>query len=254
MSSSPGRGQYREVADTIRASIESGAYPRGELLPIEEQLAEQLGVHRATVNKALKVLVAEGLVRVHRGKGTFVSKIPKIRRDSAGRQRRDTREEGQARGAFDAELRRLGLTARSEVTVDQVSAPADVAERLGAEEGATVLVRRRVMFGDDEPVQMAASYFPLDIAAGSQLAEVDTGPGGAYSRLADLGHAPALFTEDVDVRPPTEDEARALRMAEDQRVYEIIRTAETATGRTVEVNVIVLPAHQWRLRFSWPAE
>ena len=152
------------------------------------------------------------------------------------------------------QLQRLGLTTQSVVTPGQVPAPAEVAGRLGVEQGATVLVRRRVMSANDIPVQLAASYFPLDIADGTQLAEADTGPGGAYSRLADLGHAPAAFTEDIDVRRPTDDEAHALRMGEDQRVYEIVRTAETAAGRIVEVNVIVLPVHQWRLRFTFPAE
>jgi GntR family transcriptional regulator len=251
--STPPRGQYREVADRIRAGINSSEYPRGELLPIEEELAETLGVHRATVNKALKLLVAEGLVRVHRGKGTIVNAIPKILRDSAGRQRRDAREEGNARGAFAAELQRLGLTARSEVTVEEVPAPAEAAERLGLDEGATVLVRRRVMFADDTPVQLAASYLPLDIVGGTQLTQTDTGPGGTYSRLSDLGHAPIVFTEDIDIRPPADGEITALRMTEDQRVYEIVRTAETASGRVVEANVMVLPAHQWRLRFTWPA-
>lgn len=252
--STPARGQYREVADRIRAGIESGAYPRGELLPVEERLAEDLGVHRATVNKALKVLLAEGLVRVHRGKGTYVNAIPKIKRDAASRQRRDVREAGEARGAFDAEMRRHGLTTRSQVTIERGPAPADVAERLSVEEEAEVLIRRRTMFADDVPVQIAASYFPLDIAEDSPLTEPDTGPGGTYSRLADLGHAPASFTEDVDVRPPSEEEIRLLRMTEDQRVYEIVREAHTAADRVAEVNVIVLPVHQWCLRYRWPAE
>jgi hypothetical protein len=35
------------------------------------------------------------------------------------------------------------------------------------------------------------------------MAERDTGPGGIYSRLADIGHGPARFTEDVSARMPT---------------------------------------------------
>ena len=38
---------------------------------------------------------------------------------------------------------------------------------------------------------------PLRLRAGSvlTLASTDPGPGGTYSRLADLGHAPATYTE-----------------------------------------------------------
>ena len=164
------------------------------------------------------------------------------------------REAGQARGAFDGELRRLGLTPRSDVDVAQVPAPADVADLLGVEEGAPVLARQRRMYANDTPVQLAMSYLPLDIAADTALASTDPGPGGIYSRLADLGHAPDTCTETARVRPPDDDEAQFLRMDPDQRVVTIQRTTRTAAGRIVEVNQITLPAHQWELVDEWPAK
>ena len=179
--------------------------------------------------------------------------MPKIKRDAAGRQRRDVREAGEARGAFEAEMRRHGLAARTQVTIERTPAPDDVAERLGVREGTEVLVRRGAMYAGDVPVQVAAGFLPLDVAEGSLLAE-DTGPGGTYSRLADLGHEPTSFVEDVDVRPPSDEEVRVLRMTEGQRVYEIVREARTSADRVVEVDVIVLPVHQWCLRYKWPAE
>jgi GntR family transcriptional regulator len=110
------------------------------------------------------------------------------------------------------------------------------------------------MYANDIPVQLATSYLPLDIVAGTALAGTDPGPGGIYSRLADLGHAPATYAETARVRPPDEDEARFLRMDPDQRVVTIQRTARTAAGRIVEVNAITLPAHQWELFYEWSAE
>lgn len=251
--SNAARGQYREVADRIRNSIEQGTYQRGELLPTEDKLADHLGVHRATVNKALKVLVAEGLVRVHRGKGTYVTEIPIIHRAAVGRQRRETREAGDARGAFDAELRALGLNPRSDVVPERAEASAEVAEALGVEEGTAVLARRRTMYANDVPVQLAVSYFLWSIAEGTPLAEVDTGPGGVYSRLAELGHAPASFTEKLRVRPPTAEEANRLKLSPDQRVMAITRVARTSDDQAIEVNDIVLPAHLWELSYEWPA-
>ena len=145
-------------------------------------------------------------------------------------------------------------TQRSDVTVTEVPAPAAVAELLGVDEGAMVLARRREMYANDLPVQMATSYIPLDIAAGTPIAETDPGPGGVYSRLAELGHAPAAFAERVQIRRPADEEARFLQMDLDQRVIAIRRTARTAAGRIVEVNLITLPAHQWELDYEWPAE
>ena len=70
---------------------------------------------------------------------------------------------------------------------------------------------------------MATSYLPLDIAAGTALASTDPGPGGTYSQLADLGHAPATYTETARVRPPDDDKTLFLHMDPDQRVVAIRR-------------------------------
>jgi GntR family transcriptional regulator len=103
-------------------------------------------------------------------------------------------------------------------------------------------------------VQLATSYLPMDIVAGTQLAEQDTGPGGTYSRLADLGYAPASFSESIRIRLPSDSESRLLRLDAEQRVITIRRLARTESGRTVEVNDMTLPAHQWELRYEWRAE
>jgi len=243
-----------QVAAAIRQAIADGEWGPGEQIPPEPELAARYGTTRATVNRALSILRTEGLIRPKQGRGTTVRALPVLRRDSVARQRRDVREQGQARGAFEGELRALGLTSRSDVDVHQVPAAAGVAELLGVEPGAAVLARQRQMYASDEPVQLATSYIPLDLAEGTPIAQTDPGPGGTYSRLAEIGHAPAVFAETVQVRQPTAEEARFLRMDLDQRVIAIRRTARTAAGRIVEVNEITLPAHQWELVYEWPAE
>jgi GntR family transcriptional regulator len=244
------RSQYRQLADQLRIAIERGEYAPGSTLPSEPELARQYEVGRLTVNRAVQILRSEGLVRVERGKGTIVRELPVLTRDAAGRQ--TIRETGQARGAFQAELEGLGLTARSDVEILEAVPPDDIAALLGTE--GKVLARRRQMYANDIPIQLATSYLPLDIASGTQLAERDTGPGGTYSRLADLGYAPAVFSETVGVRLADDAETRFLRLDVEQRVLAIRRLACTDAGRIVEVNDIVLPAHQWELVYEWRAE
>jgi GntR family transcriptional regulator len=248
------RPEYIQVAAALRDAIIQGEWAPGALMPSEPELAVRYGVTRSTVNRAMSVLRTEGLVRPERGRGTTVNQLPVIRREALARQRRDAREAGQGRGAFDGELRRLGLTPRSDVEVAEMAAPDEVAGLLGVDQGTTVLARRRRMYANDIPVQLATSYLPLDIVAGTALASADPGPGGTYSRLADLGHAPATYTETARVRPPDASEAKFLQMDPDQRVVTIQRTARTAAGRIVEVNEITLPAHQWELVYEWSAE
>ncbi len=45
----------------------------GDKLPNELELSDQLGVSRATLREALRMLIARGVLEVRRGKGTFVS-------------------------------------------------------------------------------------------------------------------------------------------------------------------------------------
>jgi GntR family transcriptional regulator len=248
------RPQYRQLADLIRFAIEEGEYAPGSELPPEDQLARLHGVSRATVNRAVLILRGEGAVRVQRGKGTVVRELPVLRREGIARQRAGARGSGEARGAFQGELARLGLAARSDVEVATEPASAEVAALLGIEPGSQVVTRRRRMYGNDVPVQLATSFLPADIARGTALASVDPGPGGIYSRLADLGYEPVRFSESVRVRLPAEDEASFLVMDAEQRVLTVRRFALAATGRVVEVNEIVLPAHQWELHYEWPAD
>ena len=247
------RSQYQETADRIRAAIERGTYPRGTYLPKEEDLAAEMGVHRITVNRALKVLRSEGLVRSTKRRGTIVTELPPILRNAQARYSARTRERG--RGAFDVEVRALGREPRIESRVQRVTPPLNVAEILGiSPQEESAVVRARRMSADDTPVQLADSYIPLDIAAGTPLEQTDSGPGGIISRFAELGHAQVRITERITVRPPTLEEASFLQMTEDQRVYEITHTGWTAEDRAVEVCVHVMPTHLWTLDYEWPTE
>jgi GntR family transcriptional regulator len=246
----PPRNQFRRIADVIRERIASGHYAPGSTLPKEDDLARDLGTTRGTVSNALSVLVAEGLVRQVRGRGTYVNEIPPILRNAQARYTTDARERG--RGAFDVEVKALGYEPRVAVTIERVTPPADVAEVLGVSaEDVSAVVRRRLMSADDTPLQVATSYLPLDIAGGTAIEQEDTGPGGIISRFAELGHAQARVTERVTVRPPTPEEAQFLRMSEDQRVYVARHTGWTAEGRAVEVTFHVMPTHYWELEYGW---
>ena len=67
------RRLYRQVADQLRALIDSGEYCVGSRLPTERDLAEQLKVSRPTVREALIALEVEGRVRIRVGSGIYVS-------------------------------------------------------------------------------------------------------------------------------------------------------------------------------------
>jgi GntR family transcriptional regulator len=246
--------EFRQVAAELRRRIQAGQYGPGSQLPTEGEIAEEIGVTRPTVNRAFSMLRSEGLIRPVRGRGTIVNPLPVITRQTIQRQGRQAREEGAARGAFAGELARLGLEARSDVDVVEALADEELSELLGVPVEAPLVARQRTMYANGVAVQLATSYLPLALAEGTTMMQPDSGPGGIYSRLADIGQAPATFREITRVRTPDSEEARLLDLDADHRVFDIIRVARTAEGRAVEVNVMVLPAHQWRLDTEWSAE
>ena len=60
------------LAAEIRRNIESAQWPSGDQIPSVTDLATTHGVSRATVAKAVRVLVDEGLLVTRQGWGTFV--------------------------------------------------------------------------------------------------------------------------------------------------------------------------------------
>jgi DNA-binding FadR family transcriptional regulator len=62
------------VAKTIIDMIEKeNRFSVGDKLPNEIELASQLGVSRATLREAIKILTMNGILEIKRGKGTFVT-------------------------------------------------------------------------------------------------------------------------------------------------------------------------------------
>ncbi len=65
-----------EVARQLLELIRSGTFPVGARLPPEKELADRMGVSRASVREALAALGAVGLVESHPGRGNFVRSLP----------------------------------------------------------------------------------------------------------------------------------------------------------------------------------
>jgi len=63
---------YVQLANVLRALIESGELKPRALLPSESHLQQQYGVSRGTVRTAVGILRDEGLVVTIGGRGTFV--------------------------------------------------------------------------------------------------------------------------------------------------------------------------------------
>lgn len=61
------------AAQTLQRRILDGQYPAGAALPGQRELAESLGISRASLREAISMLEALGLLRSFPGKGVFVT-------------------------------------------------------------------------------------------------------------------------------------------------------------------------------------
>lgn len=68
-----GKTRYAQVAETLKARIESGIYPSGSPLPRQHDLAKELGVAFNTLKSALDILEKERYVVRIQGRGTYAS-------------------------------------------------------------------------------------------------------------------------------------------------------------------------------------
>lgn len=73
---SDARHLYLQVIDEIRREIDNGVYRENEKLPSEYQLSKHLGVSRATLREALRILEEDNVVTRRHGVGTFVNPKP----------------------------------------------------------------------------------------------------------------------------------------------------------------------------------
>lgn len=248
---SEGRVGAREIAENLRAAITRGEYGPGAKLPSRSELVQRYSVAAQTVTSAIDTLRAEGLVVGLTGSGWYVRERPPVMRLARNRLSRAERAAG--RGTFTSDAHSGGWAARVEVEIRIDSASDEVAGALGIAPGAEVLVRDRVMFAADQPVQLAVSYLPRDLTVGTRIEVEDTGPGGVYARLEEGGHRLLRFTEAVRIGQATDAEASRLRISVGAAVYRIERLA-FASARPVEVNVITAVGERYELYYELPAD
>jgi hypothetical protein len=64
---------YKQLADQLRAAITSGEIRPGEALPSLAQMVQETGLSMSTVQRAVRVLVGEGLVVTVPGRAIFAA-------------------------------------------------------------------------------------------------------------------------------------------------------------------------------------
>jgi GntR family transcriptional regulator, transcriptional repressor for pyruvate dehydrogenase complex len=110
------------VTDDLLNRIVSGEFRPGSTLPGELDLTTQHEVSRMTVREAVKTLEAQGVVRIERGRGTFVNPINRWTTMEAVLRAASEGENDAMASIQLIELRRMLETGAAELAAERMSA------------------------------------------------------------------------------------------------------------------------------------
>jgi GntR family transcriptional regulator len=235
---------YRQIAEDLRAQIESGELEPGQQLRTELELQDHYRASRNTVRDAIKWLTTLGLVETRPGQGTFVvKKIDPFVTTLTG----EPSTAGSLEGTAYLSKMRDRKASVSPLQVEIQEAAGDIAISLRIAEGAEVISRHERRFIDGTPWSMQTSFYPMEFAdrGAERLRSVRDIEEGTVQYLANTLHVKQVGYRDwITVRAPNATEAEFFKLSPDGRVamYEIFRTAFDGNGQPMRLTITVCPA------------
>ncbi len=220
--SRPGRRSSAVNAE-IRSRIESGTWRPGTRLPPEPELAASLGVSRATLREALRLLAEDGWLSRTRGDGTYVTHRPRLRNNL------------DVNFGVSELIRSMGMKPGTENlrTYNAVATAAE-GERLGIPPSSPVAVIERVRTANDEPVVFSRDVIPHAMVGGREDLLGALGQGTLYGVLRD-DFGIVIAQGLASLKPIKADRwlARQLRVGTGALLLQILQVDYDESGRAV---------------------
>lgn len=152
---------YKSIAERLRLRLNSSDYNIGSPLPGEKMLAQEFGVARMTIRKAIDLLVGWGLVVRRHGSGTFVA-------------RKDVHHETTNLTGFVEVMRQQGKNVSSKVLVfELMPAPPAIASQLRIQINERIYFSRRIRYVDGKPLMLEDSYMPVKLFRNLSLVHLE---------------------------------------------------------------------------------
>ncbi|MCL4459440.1 MAG: GntR family transcriptional regulator [Chloroflexi bacterium] len=186
------RPLYLIAKERLEALIREGFFSAGSKMPPEAELAELLGISRATLREALRASQQEGLIIQRHGVGTFVASA------------KPTIERGlEALQSLEILAAKKGWRCGTEkVVFEQRAADEELASKMAIKEGEIVNVVSRVKTADGRPVAYLVDILPEAVVP---LAELRAGfTGSVLDFLLTRGEPPIDYAW-TNIIPTTAD-------------------------------------------------
>ena len=174
----------------------------------------------ATVRRGLDILERDGWIYREKGKGSFAA-VRRVEHELT--QLVSTTEDMRARG--------WSLTTRL-VSVEQLPAPAKIAQALELAEGAPCYKLRRLRLVDDEPISLQDSYLPAELCPNLEGFDLTT----SLYRLLESRYGLRLWSgkETLRAQCVQPEEQALLKVPRGTPVMYTERVTYAATGEAVE--------------------
>ncbi|HYY81997.1 MAG TPA: GntR family transcriptional regulator [Actinomycetes bacterium] len=209
---------YYQVAQQLEQLIEAGELPPGTRLNNELVLADQLGLSRPTLRRAIEYLVDRGYLVRKRGVGTQVVNL-KVRRPV------------ELTSLYD-DLSLSGKDPRTTVLSLKTPPATDVvAHALGVDEGSPVIALERLRYADGEPLAVMRNWIPPGLV---ELTPELLERRGLYQVMRAAGLRLHLASQTIGARAATAAEARLLHATRGEPLLTMERTTYDDAGRTLE--------------------
>jgi GntR family transcriptional regulator, N-acetylglucosamine utilization regulator len=203
---------YRRIEADLRDRIRVGTLRPGAQIAPEPELMEEYGVSRATVRQAMAGLIAEGLLEIRRGLGTYVTA---------------RRFEHTIGGfySFSREIERHGLVPGTRVLELRTQPATDVvADALSLVPGTPIVALRRLRLAGPDPLVVETSHLPA--ARFPHLETVDFSRVRLYDTLMNAyGCRPTRARETFEPVLLTADEAGLLDQRRGEPALRVERIA-----------------------------
>jgi DNA-binding GntR family transcriptional regulator len=209
---------YFQVAQHLEQLIESGELPMGSRLENETDLADQLGLSRPTMRRAIEYLVGRGLLVRKRGIGTQVVDTKVTR-------------EVELTSLYDDLAKTFRAPSTRVVSFRTEAAPDALAVKLGIPAGTQMYVFERLRYADAEPLALMRNHVPVHLL---RLAAADLEAQGLYNLLRANGVTMRIAKQAIGARAATAAEAGALGERRGAPLLTMERSAYDDHGRAVE--------------------
>ncbi|MFF2574328.1 GntR family transcriptional regulator [Streptomyces goshikiensis] len=203
------------------------------------------------MRRAQELLISQGVLEGRAGSGTYVAE-PRRR----VRVVRSSAREQPGGSPFRADMKALGKQGNWESRTEaKVTAPAEIAARLGIVEGELCVRTVYEFLADGRPVQLSTSWEPYALTAGTLVVLPEGGPHagiGVVNRMAAIGITVSHAVEQPEPRHATAEEASLLGIQKAALVTHIRRTYYSDEGQPVETADIVMPAALCEIVYEIP--